>query len=354
MKNQIVEKDLEEIFKSHKNKKYLKKKNIIITGASGFIGFYLSKYFIKYFNELKLSKLYITCINSDKLNKTFKNNQKKKIFIKKFDVNSGNIKAFKSKFDIIIHAASIASPTFYRKFPIETMQANVNGLWNLLEQIKNKKTKILFFSSSEIYGNPDLKNIPTKETYYGNVNSAGPRSCYDESKRFCETICYVYSKKYKKITPIIIRPFNNFGPGLSTSDKRLPADLANQVLNRKNITLFSSGKPKRSFCYISDAVTGYINAISYNKFEIFNIGNDKEISVKKFAEYFRDGSKKILNHLPKIKFKLSKDKNYLTDNPDRRCPDLSKSKKLLGYSCKVNTKQGIENYIKFLNYENKY
>jgi len=353
MKNPIVEKDLLEIFKAHKNKKYFKKKNVIITGASGFIGFYLSKYLIKYFDKLELSKLYITCIDYNKLTKNFKKN-KKKIFIEKFDVNFDDIKNFNTRFDIIIHAASIASPTFYRKFPIETMQANVNGLWKLLEQIKNKKTKVLFFSSSEIYGNPNLKNIPTKESYFGNVNPVGPRSCYDESKRFCETLCYVYSEKYKKITPIIVRPFNNYGPGLSLNDKRLPADLAKQVLNKNNINLFSSGKPKRSFCYISDAVSGYINAISYNKFEIFNIGNDKEITVKKFAETFRDGSKKILKHDPKIKFKLSKDRYYLTDNPERRCPDLSKSKKLLGYNCKVNIKQGIENYLNFLKYENKY
>ena len=353
MKNPVVEKDLLDIFKAHKNKKYFKKKNVIITGASGFIGFYLSKYFIRYFDKLQISKLYITCIDYNKLTKKFKKN-KKKIFIEKFDVNSDDIKNFKIRFDIIIHAASIASPTFYRKFPIETMQANVNGLWKLLEQIKNKKTKILFFSSSEIYGNPDLKNIPTKENYFGNVNPVGPRSCYDESKRFCETLCYVYSKKYKKITPIIVRPFNNYGPGLNLNDKRLPADLAKQVLNKNNINLFSSGKPKRSFCYISDAVSGYLNAISYKKFQIFNIGNDKEITVKKFAETFREGSKKILNHDPKIKFKLSNDRYYLTDNPDRRCPDLSKSKKLLGYYCKVNIKQGIENYLKFLKYENKY
>ena len=99
--------------------------------------------------------------------------------------------------------------------------------------------------------------------------------------------------KYKKITPIIVRPFNNYGPGLSLNDKRLPADLAKQVLNKNNINLFSSGKPKRSFCYISDAVSGYINAISYNKFEIFNIGNDKEITVKNLQKLLEMDLKKF-------------------------------------------------------------
>ena len=354
MENQVIDKDLKEIYKFHKNKKYFKNKKIIITGSSGFIGFYLSKYLVKYFHKLEISKLYITCINYKKLKKSFKKIDNKKIFIKKFNVNFDNIDNFKINFDIVIHAASIASPTFYRKYPIETMQANVKGLWNLLEKLKNKKTKILFFSSSEIYGNPDKKNIPTKETYFGNVNPVGPRSCYDESKRFCETLCYVYAKKYKKITPIIVRPFNNFGPGLNPNDKRLPADMANQVLNKKNIILHSNGNPKRSFCYISDAITGYLNAIAYKKFDIFNIGNDKEISVKKFAKYFSESTKKILNYRPKIIFKLNADADYLTDNPERRCPELSKTKKLLKYSCKVNTKKGIENYLRFLNYENKY
>ena len=354
MDNPVVLEDLDAIYKRHSKKKYFNNKKILITGAGGFVGFYLSKYLINFFDKLKISKLYLTCINTKILKKNLKKNINNKIIIKKFDVNLDNINNLKPNFDIIIHAASIASPTFYRKHPIATMEANVKGLWKLLESAKKRKTKILFFSSSEIYGNPNKINIPTKETYFGNVNPVGPRSCYDESKRFCETLCYVYSNTYRNITPIIVRPFNNFGPGLSLKDKRLPSDLANKVLNKKNIILYSSGKPKRSFCYISDAIVGYLNAIAYNKFEIFNIGNDKEISVKKFTQYFSLSSKKILGFDPKIFFKKNKDKNYLADNPDRRCPNLKKAKNLIYYSCKVNTLKGIEKYLRFLKYENKY
>lgn len=343
--SKILIEDLKYIHSNNDNKNFFKNKNILITGYQGFIGYEFTNYFIKYFKELKLKKLILIDI-------------KKKIFLNKSniiciqkDIAKMNLKKeFKStKIDIIIHAASIASPVFYRIYPIETLESNIFGLNNILKFAKKYKvSRILYFSSSEIYGNPDKNNIPTKESYNGNVSSVGPRSCYDEAKRICETMCYVYNTKYK--VPVrIVRPFNNYGPGLSINDKRLPADLAKNILTNSDLTLYSDGKPTRSFCYISDAVVGYLKVLKYKKFGIFNIGNDmEEISIKKFSDIFLNLAKKNFKFSKSIKFTKNRDKDYLTNNPDRRCPDLSFARKELKFAPKINTKVGVYRYLKYL------
>lgn len=342
-----TEKDIKYINKYFRNKEIFKNKIILITGSNGFICYTLQNYLVFYQDKLKFKKLFLTDIHNKPLNNSIDN---KKIFYKKFDVVKDNLSnSFKENFDIIIHAASIASPTFYRKFPLETADANVIGLRKILEYSKNSKlSRILYFSSSEVYGSPDKNNIPTKENYNGNVSTIGPRACYDEAKRYCETLCYIFQKKYK--TPIrIVRPFNNYGPGMKMNDSRLPADIANSIYNKKNIILYSLGNDKRTFCYIADAVVGYLNALSYKNFEIFNIGNDDiEISIKNFAKKFAYYSYKINNFKPKILFKKNKDKEYLINNPNRRCPDINKAKKLINFKPKINLKDGIQRYLRFI------
>ena len=162
------------------------------------------------------------------------------------------------KADIIIHMASIASPTFYRKYPLETVDANIWGLRKLLDYYKNKSVRgFLFFSSSEIYGDPAPECIPINEEYRGNVSTMGPRACYDEAKRFGETLCHIFSAQFE--LPITIaRPFNNYGPGMHLGDKRVPADFARAIFSNQDIEIFSDGSPTRTFCYISDAITGYL------------------------------------------------------------------------------------------------
>lgn len=346
----VLIEDLNYIYNNNQANRFFYNKSILITGASGFLGTYLSNYFLYFFEKLKLKKIYLSDIDILKIKKNINyKNFNNKCLLLKSDVTNKKSSIFKIKqIDIIIHAATIASPSFYRKYPLKTAEANVDGLKNLLNfSLKRKIKRILFFSSSEIYGNPDNKNIPTKETYNGNISSIGPRACYDESKRFGETLCYIYNKIYR--LPIrIVRPFNNYGPYLSTKDKRLPSDLLKKVLKNENIVIYSNGSPRRTFCYVADAICGYLNAIKYEKFDVFNIGNeDDEISVFKFSRIFQSVAKKELNYKGKILFKKSNDTNYLTDNPQRRKPCLKKSKKLLKYKPKIGIEEGITKFLLF-------
>lgn len=343
--------DLNFIHKNFKEKKIFKNKNVLITGFNGFIGYELSKYLIYFKKELNINFLYLTDIK-------FKNKKynDKKIILKKFNVVDQNIEdIINKKIHIIIHAASIASPKLYRKNPIKTIESNVVGLTKLLKYgYKKKIDRLLYFSSSEVYGSPDKKNIPTSENYNGNVSTTGPRACYDEAKRFCETLCSTYNFKYK--LPVrVVRPFNNYGPGMKLNDGRLPADIAKNLFKNKDIIIHSDGSPTRTFCYVADAIVGYLKVLSYKKFEIINIGHDQgEISVKEFAKIFLDIYKKKFNKnsLSKIKFKKSTEKNYLKDNPSRRRPNLNKAKNILKFYPKIGLREGLYNYINFLNHKN--
>ncbi len=333
--------DINYIIKNSKKElNFLSNKKVLFTGGCGFIGYYFY-YLILNWNKINKKKINYTVL--DNIKKKPKWLDASKINFLKKDITK--IKsAYFSNFDVIIHGSSIASPTYYRKKPIITMRANVLGLWNILEGLKGKnKNKILFFfSSSEIYGDPDRKHIPTKENYYGNVSSIGPRACYDESKRFGETLTINYSKQYK-FKSVIIRPFNNYGPGMKLNDKRLLPDLIGNVMKNENLTLYSDGTPTRTFCYISDAIIGYLKAIKNSKYgNIYNIGSDKpEISTIKLAKIVAKVSKKILGYRGKVVFKKNVDKNYLADNPNRRCPNMSKAKKELKFNSKVKLEEGI-------------
>lgn len=250
-----------------------------------------------------------------------------------------------TKFDYIIHGASIASPTFYRQYPLETLDANVGGLRNMLDLARQAAVKsMVFFSSSEIYGDPSANEIPTKETYRGNVACTGPRACYDESKRLGETLCYIYAQKYR--APVkIIRPFNNYGPGLRLTDRRVLPDFCADALADRDIVLYSDGKATRTFCYSSDALTGYLLVLlSDHEGEAFNIGSQAiEVSMYELATLVS----RVSGSGRSVVCRQSSDKEYLTDNPQRRCPDLSKAKTLLGYEPKVDLQVGISRLIEW-------
>jgi UDP-glucuronate decarboxylase len=256
--------------------------------------------------------------------------------------------------DYIIHAASVASPTFYRKYPIETMDANVTGVRLLLDLCRERSDEgnpvrgFLFFSSSEIYGDPDPANIPTKETYRGQVSCTGPRACYDESKRYGETLCVNFARAYE-IPVQIVRPFNNYGPGLQISDRRVIPDFARDIQDGRDIVLLSDGSPTRTFCYVADAVVGYYRALIRGRLgESYNIGTDApEVSMAELAERMTAIAAERYGYRGSVRRRSSDDPEYLTDNPVRRCPDITKARTELGYEPRVGLDDGLEQSLRW-------
>lgn len=251
-------------------------------------------------------------------------------------------------YDYIIHAASIASPIYYRQHPLETMDANVGGLRYMLEYAlkqakKGKPIKgFLFYSTSEIYGDPTPENIPTPETYRGNVSCTGPRACYDESKRYGETLCVVFAQQHD--LPITIaRPFNNYGPGLKISDRRVLPDFARDIFAGRDIVMLSNGAPTRTFCYVADAVCGYYKIMLNGKpGEAYNIGiEEPEISMANLAERVTAIAKDEFGYSGKVVFQVSDDKDYLVDNPNRRCPVIAKARAEIGYDPEIGVDEGL-------------
>jgi UDP-glucuronate decarboxylase len=251
-------------------------------------------------------------------------------------------------FDFVMHAASIASPTYYRKHPIETMDANVNGLRLLLERCRTQHlaghpvSGFLFFSTSEIYGDPPPDQIPTPETYRGHVSCTGPRACYDESKRFGETLCVNFAAQFG-LPVTIARPFNNYGPGLRITDRRVIADFARDLLAGRDLVLLSDGSPTRTFCYVADAVVGYYKTLVRGRSgEPYNIGNEApEISIRSLANLLARIARDRFGYSGKVIHCDSQDSDYLSDNPQRRCPVIAKARAELGFDPQWSIEDGL-------------
>ena len=240
--------------------------------------------------------------------------------------------------DWIIHGASIASPPVYRRYPLETIDVNVNGTRHMLEILRSGGKGMLSMSSSEIYGDPDPAHIPTSEDYRGFVSCTGPRACYDESKRLAETLSMTYYRLYS--VPVkMIRPFNVYGPGQRLDDGRIIPCLMSAAFRREPIVLYSDGRATRSFCYIADAIAGMLMVLLSNVAgEAFNVGNDEEISVGDLARFVAgmEGPPELPIH-----FEISQEADYLRDNPQRRCPNLAKLKSLGNWRPQVMVREGL-------------
>ena len=251
-------------------------------------------------------------------------------------------------FDFVVHAASIASPVYYRKYPIETMDANVQGLRLLLDRCRDWQSRgqqlrgFLFFSTSEIYGDPPPDCIPTPETYRGNVSCTGPRACYDESKRYGETLCVNFARQHG-MPVTIARPFNNYGPGLKITDRRVLPDFARDLFAGRDLTLLSDGSPTRTFCYVADAVTGYFKILTRGRAgEAYNIGNEEpEISMADLAESLVDIAHETIGYQGRVVRQQSGERDYLTDNPQRRCPVIAKARGELAFEPVVPLAEGL-------------
>jgi dTDP-glucose 4,6-dehydratase/UDP-glucuronate decarboxylase len=317
----------------------LEGKTVLIAGGKGFLGTYFTSVLTK-INETLSKPIKIIVLDSLITSKDKRDDVNQNIEFLEQDIS----KSFEidDNIDYIIHAASIASPPTYRKFPIKTVDVNYQGTKNLLEIAKEKKVRsMLLLSSSEIYGDPEI--FPTPESYVGKVSCTGPRACYDESKRLAETISILYFQQYK--IPIkIARPFNVYGPYLNLDDGRIIPDFMNNAINKSQIIIHSDGSPTRSFCYVSDAIGGFFKLLlSKHDGIICNVGNDEEVSVKNVA----DTIKNIVAKPISIKIIESNDPNYTKDNPQRRCPDLSLIKKSVNYIPKIDLEEGLKRVYKW-------
>jgi dTDP-glucose 4,6-dehydratase/UDP-glucuronate decarboxylase len=324
---------------------------LLITGGGGFLGYYLVQSVLHwnatraprgkiaitvYDNYLRGVPVWLEALDGDR-----------NLEIVRQDVRLP-LPADIGHFDYIVHAAGIASPAHYRAHPIECIDANIAGLRNLLdyglhERDAGRPVKgLLFYSSSEIYGDPAADAIPTPETYRGNVSCTGPRACYDECKRFGETLCVTYARHHG-LQVTIARPFNNYGPGLKITDGRVLPDFARDVLSGRDIVMLSDGSPTRTFCYATDAVTGYYKVLVRGRSgEPYNIGIDRpEISMAGLAQLVVDHARSLFNYRGQVTLGQSAEADYLVDNPYRRCPMIDKARRELGFEPTVLVNEGI-------------
>jgi UDP-glucuronate decarboxylase len=329
---------------------------LLITGGAGFLGYYLVQAPLAW-NAANPSRSPIRITVHDNFSRGvprwLREGNDPALRLVERDVLAP-LPAQEPSFDFMIHAASIASPTYYRQHPIETMDANVGGLRVLLDEAAGRAggrrpvRGLLFFSTSEIYGDPDAANIPTPETYRGLVSCTGPRACYDESKRFGETLCVNYARE-RGVHVTIARPFNNYGPGLRIDDRRVIPDFARDVLEGRDIVLLSDGSATRTFCYVADAVDGYYRIlVDGQPGEPYNIGTDRpEISMRSLAERVAAMGERLTDYRGSVVARASDDRDYLTDNPNRRCPVIDKAREQLGYAPEVDLDDGLERALRW-------
>lgn len=346
MAKSIIDKDIADITKRlGKTIPQLSGKTLLISGGAGFIGSYILRT-IAHLNKTKLKRgCRVISVDNYFTGTRRKNNsefpQSQFIFLE-HDMRQPLDIA--EKIDFIIHAAGVASPIYYQKYPLETIEVTIWGVKHLLELARLKHVKsFLYFSSSEVYGDPDSKFIPTPETYLGNVSSTGNRACYDESKRLGETLCMVYHRLYK-IPAKIVRPFNIYGPGMKAQDYRVIPTFLTNGLKGKYLPVHEKGNQTRTFCYISDAIVGFMKILLLGKNgEVYNVGNDQnEINMMSLAQIVSS----LFAKSPEIRM-LPYPAVYPSNEPQRRCPDLTKIKTELGYESSVDLQTGLKRTLQW-------
>jgi UDP-glucuronate decarboxylase len=302
---------------------------ILVTGGAGFIGNHLCRFLLGKGHEVFCMDNFFTGkAEHIKDLKDFPNFR-----VIPHDIT--NPITLKEHFDRVYNLACPASPVHYQFDPIETIKANTVGVINVLEFAKLNGARVLQASTSEIYGDP-LEH-PQRETYRGNVNTLGPRACYDEGKRVAETLFMDYHRAYK--LPVrIVRIFNTYGPMMDMNDGRVVSNFIVQALRNEPITIYGSGEQTRSFCYVSDLVEGLYKLMESNSVGPINLGNPNEFTVKALAEKIipLTGSKSeiVFGELPE-------------DDPRKRNPDISLAKKILDWEPKIHLDEGLGKTIDY-------
>jgi len=329
MIDDIILEDVEKIWGGFKKDVFTGKK-MLVSGGAGFIGSWLCDALIGSGSE-------INCLDNFSTGRM--KNIDHLVGNRKFRFVKGDVSTFKSKekFDFIFHLAGHASPEEYQVHPIETLQASSFGSANMAELARKSDAVILFASTSEVYGDADV--VPTPESYWGNVNPIGPRSCYDEGKRFAEALFVAYRTQYG-LDVKIPRIFNSYGPRLREEGLygRAVSRFITQALTDKPLTVYGDGRQTRSFCYITDTVTSLMLLTTSDRArgEVVNVGNPQEITILQLAKEIIGLTKcrsfLAFNPLPK-------------DDPKRRCPDIHKIESMLKWKPRVNLEEGLERTI---------
>jgi dTDP-glucose 4,6-dehydratase len=315
------------------------KKRVLITGAAGFLGSHLCDRFIK-------EGYYV--IGMDNLITGDLKNIEHLFKLENFEFSHHDVSKFvhvPGQLDYILHFASPASPIDYLKIPIQTLKVGSLGIHNLLGLAKQKNSRILIASTSEVYGDPLVH--PQSEDYWGNVNPVGPRGVYDEAKRFQEAMTMAYHT-YHKLETRIVRIFNTYGPRMRLNDGRVLPAFIGQALRGEDLTAFGDGSQTRSFCYVDDLVEGIYRLLLSDCADPVNIGNPSEITINDFAQEIikLTGTNQTVVYKP-----------LPTDDPKQRQPDITKAREILGWEPKVSREEGLRityEYFKSLPNESLY
>ena len=299
----------------------------LVTGGAGFLGSYLIE-------KLLTKREKVICIDNlstgqiENISHLFKND-----FFK--FINHDVIHPIEIDCDRIWHLACPASPIQYQKNPINTTKTSFLGTYNMLGLALRNKARLLFASTSEVYGDPEIS--PQEESYKGSVNPIGPRSCYDEGKRVAESLCFDYFRTHN-VEIRIARIFNTYGPRMAKNDGRVVSNFICQSLLNKSITIFGDGNQTRSFCYVDDLINGLLEVMESNLTGPFNLGNPNEISIHELAN--------------KIKSKINNNLNIFhkplpQDDPKQRNPDIKKAQEILNWEPKFDLDLGLDITIKY-------
>jgi UDP-glucuronate decarboxylase len=316
-------------------------KTIIMTGARGFLGRYFTEVFA-YLNEKVLEKPctflgYDNLLTAGEMGGQITERQNFSFI--KHDVTKPI--DWEGTVDYIIHAAGIASPYYYRAYPLETLDVAITGTRNMLELATKHRARMSFFSSSEIYGDPDSRHVPTPESYRGSVSCRGPRACYDESKRVGETLCHIYHETFGTHSTTI-RPFNVYGPGMQEADYRVLPNFASRIKAGQPLNVYGVGTQTRTFCYITDAVVGFLLTLTRGVAgEAYNIGNPlPEIGMTDLvATIERVVGRPIAYNV------IEYPDSYPADEPLRRCPDIRKARLQLKYEPRIGLDEGLRRFF---------
>ena len=303
--------------------------NILITGGAGFIGSHLCRKLLEEGKRVICVDNFITGFRKNieelETNKNFK----------LIEADISNPLYIKEDLDWVLHFASLASPKYYLNYPIKTLKSGLLGTYNCLGIAKEKAAKFFLASTSEVYGDPLIH--PQTEEYWGNVNSIGVRSCYDESKRGAEAITYAYMRQHN-LDVRVVRIFNTFGPNMHPDDGRVVSNFIVQALKGQDITIYGDGAQTRSFCYVDDLVEGIVKMMSLDYKLPLNLGNPVEFKVIELANLVLKltGSKSKIKNLP-----------LPEDDPKQRQPDISKVKKMLDWQPQISLEEGLRRTIDY-------